>query len=128
VQSDLGLRTGPRCNIGPAEICRRRWIATVLTAAAAALAISFVALGVPHLGRVLLWPFAAGAVVTWLQVTRRFCVRYGAAGLENFGEIGGEQRVPQRQVEADRRRALQLLGEGILAGLVITVAFVSLPV
>jgi len=127
VHSEVDAGTGPRCNIGPAEIRRRRWIAIALTAAAGALAIALVAFDVPHLERVVLWPFAACAAVTWLQVTRRFCVRYGTTGLENFGELGEERRVPAQQLAADRRRAVRILGEGILAGLLATVAFVNLP-
>ena len=118
---------GPRCNIGPAELARRRWIAIVMTAATVALAIWLLACGAPAAARLTVWPFATASAVTWLQVVRRFCVRYGAQGLENLGTIGEERPVDPRLRNADLRRAAAMIGEGILIGLVATIAFVSLP-
>jgi hypothetical protein len=117
-----------RCNIGPAEIARRRWIAIALTIATLAFAWLLWAAGVPHLARALLWPVAAAAGVTWLQVVRKFCVRFGATGVENYGNLGEEMPVDPTTREADARRAAELIGEGVLAGLLLTVAFVNLPV
>ena len=117
-----------RCNIGAAEVERRRRMAIALTAAAIALAVALAALAVPHLARLVLWPVAAAAGVTWLQVTNRFCVAFGAAGLENFGPLGAERRVADDQAAADRRRAQLLILEGAVAGLLVTLAFVAVPV
>ncbi len=115
------------CNIGVAEVDQRRRMAIGLTVAVVALAIALLALGVPHIVRLALWPFAAAAAVTWLQVTERFCVAFGAAGLENFGPLGSEHRVAAEQAAADRRRALRLTLEGALAGAVAVAAFAILP-
>ena len=117
-----------RCNIGAAEVERRRRMAIALTAAAIALAVALAALAVPHLARLVLWPVAAAAGVTWLQVTNRFCVAFGTAGLENFGPLGAEHRVADDQAAADRRRAQLLVLEGAVAGLLVTLAFVAVPV
>jgi len=125
---DLGAGAGQRCNIGPAEIRRRRGIAVALTVATMLVAAALLALGAPHLARLAVWPLAAAAGVTWLQVVRRFCVRFGVGGLENFGAVGEERPVARHQLEADRRRAIQLIAEGVLAGLLVTVAFASLPI
>jgi hypothetical protein len=127
VQTDIRPGAGPRCNIGPAEIQRRRWVAGGLTIAAIAVAIGLLAAGVPHLTRLVLWPVAAGAAISWLQVVNRFCVRFGIGGLENFGEMGEERKVARRQLLEDQRRALRLIAEGMLIGLLVTVAFVNLP-
>jgi hypothetical protein len=127
VQTDIGSGPGPRCNIGPAEIQRRRWVAGALTVAAIAVAIALLAGGVPQLTRFVLWPVAAGAAISWLQVVNRFCVRFGIGGLENFGAMGDERRVARRQLAEDQRRALLLIGQGMLIGLLVTVAFVKLP-
>jgi hypothetical protein len=115
------------CNIGEAEVARRRRMAIALTVAGVVLAVGLLVLGVPHLARLLLFPVTAAAGVTWLQVTNRFCVAFGAAGLENFGPLGAERRVAEDQAAADRRRALQLILEGVLAGLAVTLALVALP-
>ena len=127
MDADLGAGAGPRCNIGPAELRRRRAVAAVMTLATVGVAIGLLALGVPNVARLALWPFAAGAGVSWLQVTHRFCVRFGLGGLENLGRIGEERRVAARLVEADQRRALKLIAEGALAGLLATLVYVVLP-
>jgi hypothetical protein len=127
VSSNSRQLAAARCNIGPAEISRRRRFAIVLSLAAFALAVGLVASGVPHLLRAVLWPVAAAASVTWLQVVRGFCVRFGAAGVENYGDIGPTSPVERAQAEADRRRAAQIVGEGVLAGLLASVALVNLP-
>ncbi|HEX5450937.1 MAG TPA: hypothetical protein VFW86_00985 [Candidatus Limnocylindrales bacterium] len=119
---------GPRCNIGPQEIDRRRRIAIAVTLFTAALAAWLVALGAPASLRLVVFPFAAGGAVTWLQVVRRFCVRFGFGGLENFGLLGEERRVAATQLAADRRRAAQLVLEGLLIGLVVTLAVVAIRV
>lgn len=124
----LDRSIGPRCNIGPAEIARRRRSATVFTAFAAIVAVVLVAMSVPPAGRLVLFPFAAGAAVNWLQVVHRFCVAFGAFGLENFGRIGEQRSVDQAQRTADRRRVVQLVLEGSLIGAIATVALVVLPV
>jgi hypothetical protein len=123
----LDRSIGPRCNIGPAEIARRRRSALVFTAIAAVVAVALVGLHVPPLVRLSIFPFAAGAVVTWLQVGHRFCVAFGAFGLENFGRLGDERGVDPSQRAADRRRAAQLILEGSLIGALVALALVIAP-
>jgi len=118
---------GERCNIGPDEIARRRRIAMVLSLATAAFAIGVVAAHAPMWTRLLIWPLAAGATVTWLQVVRRFCVRFGAFGLENFGRLGGERKVDPAVRAGDARKAAEMVLEGIVAGLLVTAVFLWVP-
>jgi hypothetical protein len=118
---------GPRCNIGPDEIARRRRIAVIATVATIGLAVLLVGLGAPRIDRLALWPFAAAAGVTWLQVSHRFCVRFGAFGVENFDRVGAEVPVDPAMRAADRRQAARLILEGSFAGLVATLALVILP-
>ena len=87
-----------------------------------------VVLRVPPIGRLLLWPLAAAAAVTWLQVVHRFCVAFGALGLENFGRLGQESHVDPVQRAADRRRAFQLIAEGAAIGLLAALALALLPI
>jgi hypothetical protein len=123
----LDRSIGPRCNIGPAEIARRRLFAYLSTAATIMIAAGLVWLAPPP-ARLLLWPVAAGAAVAWLQVTRRFCVAFGALGVENFGRLGSEARVDPSVREADRRQAVRTIIEAALIGLVPTLALVALPI
>lgn len=89
---------------------------------------ALVAVHAPPLARLLIWPLATAAAVTWLQVVHRFCVAFGALGLENFGRLGDERNVDERQRAADRRRAFQVVLEGALIGLIVALAVVAIPV
>jgi hypothetical protein len=124
----LGTSIRPRCNIGPDEIARRRRSAITAAIATAIVAVAMIVLNVPAPARLVLWPLAAAAAVTWLQVVHRFCVAFGALGLQNFGPLGEESHVDPGLLAADRRRALQLILEGALVGLVVTIAVIAIPV
>lgn len=115
-----------RCNIGPDEVARRRRSAIFATGLFVFIAVVVVAAHVPPIARLLVWPVAAAVGVTWLQVTSRFCVAFGAFGLENFGLLGRQVPVDPAQRSADRRRALMLLLEGAVIGLALTLAIVPL--
>jgi hypothetical protein len=115
-----------RCNIGQAEIERRRRIAIALTILTAVVAVAMVASSTPQVARLAIWPLATGAAVCWLQVFRRFCVRFGASGVENFGALGGEIQVDPAQRAADARKAAQMILEGALIALAPTVAIYPL--
>lgn len=117
-----------RCNIGPDEIARRRRSAIVATIATVLASVGLVALHLPAPARILIWPLAAAAAVTWLQVMHRFCVAFGALGLENFGRLGEEGQVDPRTRAADRRRALQFVTEGAAIGLVVALALIAIPI
>lgn len=117
----------PRCNIGPAEIGRRRRSAIVFSALAAVVAVVLLALDVPTPARLAFFPFAAGAAVTWLQVVHRFCVGFAALGLENFGALGAEEKADAAMRAVDRRRLAQIVLEGSAIGAASTLLFVILP-
>jgi len=124
----LDRSIAPRCNIGPEEIARRRRSAVVATILTAVVAAGLVGVHAPPMARLFIWPLATAAAVTWLQVVHRFCVAFGALGLQNFGRLGEEVHVDPEQRAADRRRAIQLILEGALVGLVVTLAVVAIPV
>jgi hypothetical protein len=117
----------PRCNIGPAEVARRRRSAWALSGLAAAVVLVLLWLDVPPLARVAAFPFLAGAAVSWAQVFHRFCVAFGALGIENFGRLGDERRVDAAQRAADRRRVAQLVIEGSAIGAAVTLLLVVAP-
>jgi hypothetical protein len=112
------------CNIGPAEVERRRRSAAVATAITLLVAALMIVLGLSSTARLALFPFAAATAITWLQVTRRFCVAFGAAGLRNFGPLGAESSVEDRAARlADRRTTIRMILEGLAYAAVVTVAF-----
>ena len=124
----VGRLDTPRCNIGPDEIAKRRQSAIVATVFTVVAALLLIALDVPTPARLLIWPVAAGAAISWLQVVRRFCVAFGALGLENFGRLGRQSSVDPRIRAADRRVALRMILEGLLIGLVVALVVLAIPV
>ena len=116
-----------RCNIGPAEVARRRRSAMGFSILAAVVAAALVAVDVSTPARLAIFPFAAAAAVTWLQVIHRFCVGFAALGLENFGALGAQVKANEALRAADRRRLGQIVLEGAAIGAAVTFAFLVLP-
>jgi hypothetical protein len=115
------------CNIGPAEIARRRRIGLLQLGAALGLAAVLVVIDAPAWTRIALWPILAGAFITLEQVRRRFCVAFGLAGVRNFGPLGHPQRVEDDRARAADRRSAVVLGTYCsVAAAVVTAAFVIL--
>ena len=117
------------CNIGPAEIARRRNAGIAGVAVAAALAGALVVGGAPDWTRWLVALPLAGGAAGLLQARLRFCAAYGFGGLRNFGPLGRASRVDDTAARrADRRRALQIGLASAAIGLVGTGFLVALPV
>jgi hypothetical protein len=115
------------CNIGPAEIARRRRIGHVGVAATAALAAALLRSDVRPAWRLTLAVPAAGAASGYLQARQRFCANFGFRGVYNFDSLGHERRVTSDQAQAqDRRRALQITA--ISAAIGLGVALVAMSV
>lgn len=117
------------CNIGPDEIAHRLTLAhtglLITLGFLALLIISHVAL----LARFSVALPAWGTAVAYLQAWRRFCVAFGALGVFNFGALGSTTRVEDpRQRARDRRRALEIVLLGLLAGIVAGALAVLLPI
>jgi hypothetical protein len=124
-----GYRPGA-CNIGPAEIARRRRTGWVGLGAAAVLAAALLIVDAPAAARWLLaLPLAVGAI-GFLQAHFRFCAAYGAAGIRNYGAIGDtvgrvEDAAARR---ADRSKAVAIALAGGAIGVAGALSLVLLPV
>lgn len=117
------------CNIGPAEIARRRRAGILAVGVAIALAGILIAVDAPMWMRLLVLPPLAGGLISLDQARRRFCVGFAMAGLQNFDALGREQRIENGAARAaDRRAALGMIGQGTLVAAVITALFVLLPI
>jgi hypothetical protein len=124
---DQGYEPGV-CNIGPAEIRRRRLGAVLGTVVAIVVAAVIFALGLPHPVRLLIALPAAGAIVGWFQAVLRFCVGFARLGVFNFGELGPMEKVADQAAHrADQRRAAQMIGVSLLGGLAIGIVAALLP-
>jgi hypothetical protein len=101
ISYDDGAYRPGACNIGPAEIARRRRAGVLGVAAAVVLAAALLVLGAQPLARLVVsLPLAAGSIGL-LQARFHFCVGFALAGPRNFGPLGGEERI----TDAVARRA-----------------------
>ena len=108
------------CNIGPAEIRRRRQIGYLGLFAAVALGLVLLAIHAPAWAWLAVAIPAAGSLSGFIQARLRFCAGFGMAGLQNMGELGDESQVADAAARsADRRRALLIHGASLLGGLAI---------
>jgi hypothetical protein len=117
------------CNIGPAEIARRRRAGHAGLAVSAVLLAALFVLGAPHWARLLLIVPAGGSAVGYLQARLRFCAGFGSQGVFNFGPLGTTERVVDRHARArDRFKSLQIGLASLAIGLAVGVVAALLPV
>ena len=116
------------CNIGPAEIARRRRSGHVGAISTIVLFALLVALGVPHWMRFIVALPAAVAASGYLQAYLKFCVGFATIHVFNFGETGTTTPVLDPQARArDRSRATQLLVATMAIGVAVGLIAVLLP-
>jgi hypothetical protein len=111
------------CNIGPAEIARRRRAGHVGLLATVGLFAVLIAVDAPPLARLLVAVPAAAAASGYIQAWSRFCAAFGSRGVFNFGRVGDVEQVAdadaRRQDRAKATRiALTSLAVGAIVGLV----------
>ena len=105
------------CNIGPAEVAKRRDAGVAGLAVGVAAGAAAVGAGLPRPVRLLAAVPLAGGVSGILQARAHFCSGFGLRGLANFGAPGAGVTVEDAaDREADRRRALRILGASGVAG------------
>lgn len=108
------------CNIGPAEIKKRKqagWMGLVATALLWTICIWF---DVPAVWRLTLFFPAMMSAIGFLQAYMQFCAYFGFASLFNFGEVGKTDTIQQAEFRAkDRRKAWQIIVYAVIIGLVV---------
>lgn len=122
-----GYRAGV-CNIGPAEIRRRRRAGHAGLAATAVLLAVLASMNAPPAMRLLITVPAAVSASGYLQARMRFCANYGWRGTFNLGEVGQDAPVPDAAARAaDRALALRIGLLSTIIGLVVAAAAVLVP-
>lgn len=117
------------CNIGPAEIARRRRAGHIGLVAALVLVAVLVAIDAPNWTRLLIAIPAIGAASGYIQARLKFCAGFGSRGVFNFGEVGPMERVADQADRArDRARARQIGAASIAIGLAAGVIAAVLPI
>lgn len=116
------------CNIGPAEIARRRRAGYAGVAAAVVLGVALLVLDAPTTARLLVGIPLAGGAMGFLQARLRFCAGFGMAGVSNFGALGSVERVEDAEARrADRMKAFRISLAAAAIGGVGALAFAFLP-
>jgi hypothetical protein len=117
------------CNIGPAEIARRRRSGHIGLIAAVILLAVLVVIDAPPLARLLVAAPAIIAASGYLQAWLKFCAGFGSVGVFNFDDVGTTRSVVDDAARrADRRRATQIGLASFAIGLALGVVAVLLPV
>ena len=117
------------CNIGSAEVARRRRAGHIGLAAALALLAVLVAIDAPNWTRLLITLPAVVAASGYIQARVKFCAGFGSRGIFNFGEVGPSERVADDADRArDRARARQIGAASIAIGLAAGVIAAALPI
>lgn len=116
------------CNIGPAEIARRRRSGHIGLLVSIAVLAALVLVGAPHWTRLILVLTVGAAASGYLQAWFHFCAGFGSRGVFNFGPLGVVQSVIDPQARArDRARSLQIGLASLAVGVVVAVVAVILP-
>ena len=116
------------CNIGPAEIARRRNSGHVAALASAALLSVLVGTRAPRGWRLLVALPAATSASGYLQARSHFCAGFGSRGLFNFGALGEEQEVADPEARALDAATSRRIGiQSAAVGLAVGAASLALP-
>jgi hypothetical protein len=116
------------CNIGPAEVRRRRRTGIASAVATAGVLGAAVATGAPRPLRLLAVLPAAGAATGFIQAATHFCAGFGMRGVFNFGDTGSTDTIEQAEFRAeDQRRAKVILAQSLAIGTAVGAAALLLP-
>jgi hypothetical protein len=117
------------CNIGPAEIRRRRMAGHVGAAAALVLLAVLIAIGAPAWTRLAVILPVAVSASGYLQARMKFCAGFAQRGIFNFGGSGDAVVVQDAEARRlDLRRARQISLSSFAIGLAVGVVAVLLPI
>ena len=116
------------CNIGPAEIARRRRSGHTGVIAAVVLVAILVVVHAPTPLRLLTFFPAAVAAAGYLQAWLRFCAGFGWLGVLNFGDVGTTEQVGSAEDRArDRAMAIRIGVASAAFGLLVALTAFLLP-
>lgn len=118
------------CNIGPAEIARRKRAGWTGLAATAVLWVLLIFFDVPTLWRLTLFIPATMAATGFLQAYFHFCAGFGFKGVYNLVKPAGQTETIQQKEfrRKDRQKALQITGLSALIGALVALVAYSFPI
>jgi hypothetical protein len=109
------------CNIGPAEIKRRKQGAVIGGIAFLLTALLLISTNTSTSARLIAFLPALLFTVGLIQSRRKFCVAYGFLGVFSLEKLGATTKISINQdLKADRSYAIKLLLQSVLAAAVLT--------
>lgn len=112
------------CNIGPAEIAKRKQVGWIGAGATAILWLALAFLHISSVWRLALFVTATIAATGLLQGHMRFCAGFGFRGVFNLGpQVGRTEKVEQSEFRReDRKKAFQIVAYSVLIAAAVTAA------
>jgi len=126
----MGEYQAGTCNIGSAEIAKRKQTGWIGAGATVVLGLALVFFHVPAVWRLSLFAPAFLAATGFLQGFMHFCAAFGMRGVFNFGpQVGKTEEVEQAEYRRkDKQKALQIITYSALIAIVLATAVLFLPV
>jgi hypothetical protein len=125
--ADGGYQPGV-CNIGPAEIARRRQAGHVALGVAIVAFVGLVAIDAPPVTRLLVALPVAASASGYLQARFKFCAGFGSRGIYNFGELGTTMQVEDAEArKRDKARSNQISLASAVIGATVGLVAAALP-
>jgi hypothetical protein len=116
------------CNIGPAEVSRRRRTGHAGLIVSVVLFGVLLATGAPHWMRLVLVLTAGASAAGYLQAMFHFCAGFGSKGVYNFGPLGTVEPVGDFRARArDRFKSLEIGLTSLAIGLVVGIVAAVIP-
>ena len=116
------------CNIGGAEVQRRKISGVIGAMFAVAYYVACIFLNAPKGIRAIIFLPLILAWTGWLQSRRKFCMAFGLMGVFNFGKLGETTRIVEIDNRSrDRKRALIMLTQAIALSIVSALVFTLIP-
>jgi len=109
------------CNIGGAEVARRRQFAILGGVLFLALALHSIIQNFSPIATLVLIAPASIFAIGFVQSRKRFCLAYGLMGTFNFQKLGSITKVEDKAaLAADRRMAFQIIVQSMGLALILT--------
>lgn len=117
------------CNIGPAEIARRRRAGYIGLISSVVLFAILLVFNTPPVYRLLIFIPVMSAASGFLQAYMHFCAGFGFKGVYNLVKPAGQtETISQKEFrKKDRQKALQITGLSVIIGLVFASIAYYLP-
>lgn len=109
------------CNIGGAEVARRRQVAIIGGIIYLALALYAVIQNFSPSASLVLFAPASIFAIGFVQSRKRFCLAYGLMGTFNFQKLGSITKVEDKAaLAADRKMAIRIVVQSLGIAFILT--------